>query len=121
MLERDAHRVRAPQCSALGTRTFTQEDYTMPREASLFEESGESPLEAYLLLRQDGGNIPPAWIERARASHKKREKTLAAALQENSLDALALLRDWELAYSKECFYQGIRALMELERAGKTKL
>ena len=41
----------------------------MPREASLFDESGGSPARAYLLLKRQGsGNIPPAWIDRARAS-----------------------------------------------------
>jgi hypothetical protein len=93
----------------------------MPREARLFDETGGSALEAYLLLRQDGGNIPPAWIDRANAARKNREKALAQALGKNSLDALPLLRDWELAYRKECFYYGIRALMELQRSGKTKL
>lgn len=68
----------------------------MPREASLFGETKGSPLEAYLLLRQDGGNIPPAWIDRANSSRKNREKALANALKENSLDALPLLRDWEV-------------------------
>ena len=93
----------------------------MPREASLFDETSGSPLEAYLLLRRNGGNIPPAWIDRASESRKKREKELASALKKNSLDALDLLRDWETAYRKECFYYGIRALMELQRKGKTRL
>lgn len=93
----------------------------MPREATLFEESGRSCVEAFLLLRRDGGNIPPAWIERAKEGRKRREKALASGLRKNSLDALALLRDWELAYQKEAFYRGIRALMEMERTGKTKL
>ena len=93
----------------------------MPREAGLFDQTAGSPLEGYLLLRQDGGNIPPAWIARANASRKSRERALAEVLKKNSLAALPLLRDWELAYRKECFYYGIRALMELQRSGKTKL
>jgi len=93
----------------------------VPRKASLFDQTDGSPLEAYLLLRQDGGNIPPAWIDRATGSRRNRQKELATALKKNSLDASALLRDWELAYRKECFYYGIRVLMELERSGKTKL
>ena len=36
----------------------------MPQEATLFEETTGSSMEAYLLLRRDGGNIPPAWIDR---------------------------------------------------------
>jgi hypothetical protein len=68
-----------------------------------------------------GRNLLCHAIERAGESRKNREKDLAQALAKNSLDALSLLRDWELAYRKECFYYGIRALMELERNGKTKL
>ncbi len=93
----------------------------MPREATLFDETSGSSSEAYLLLSRDGGNIPPAWIDRASESRKKRENELAKALQDNSLDAVHLLRDWELAYKKECFYYGIRVLMELKRSGKSKL
>jgi len=93
----------------------------MAREAELFEQTSGSPLEAFLLLRQNGGNIPPAWIERSSESRKKRQKELAKTLQDNSLDAVQLLRDWEVTYRKECFYRGIRILMELERSGKTKL
>lgn len=93
----------------------------MPREATLFEETKGNSVEAYLLLRRGGGNIPPAWIDRANASRKNREKALAKALRANSLDAISLLREWDLAYRKECFYYGIRALMELQRSGKTKL
>jgi hypothetical protein len=31
------------------------------------------------------------------------------------------LEEWELAYRKECFYYGIRVLLDLDRTGKTKL
>jgi hypothetical protein len=93
----------------------------MPRKAALFEQTSGSPLEAYLLLRRDGMFLPSAWIDRASESRKSREEALAQALRENSLDALELLRAWELAYQKECFYYGIRALMELQRTGKTEL
>ena len=93
----------------------------MPREAGLFDSAGGSPVEAFFLLREEGGNIPPAWIERASESRKNREKKLAKLLSENSLDAVQALRDWELSYRKECFYYGLRALLELWRSGKTKL
>ena len=76
----------------------------MPREATLFDETSGNSAEAYLLLSRDGGNVPPAWIDRAHESRKKREKELAKALKRNSLDAIHLLRDWQLAYRKECFY-----------------
>jgi hypothetical protein len=93
----------------------------MPREATLFEQTGGSPVRAYLALLRDGGNIPPNWIDRARESRKNREKALVETLQEGGVSGLLDLEDWELAYRKECFYRGIRALMELQRDGKTKL
>ncbi len=93
----------------------------MPREANLFEVVNGSVVEAFLLLRAESKNIPPAWIERAKESRKNRQKRLAELLGENSLDALPALRDWELAYRKECFYYGLRALLELERQGGTRL
>lgn len=93
----------------------------MAREAALFDGTGGSPVEAFLRLRQAGSNIPPAWIDRARESRKKRQKALSSALQKGSLDAVYLLREWETAYRKECFYYGIRALLEMGRSGKTRL
>jgi hypothetical protein len=93
----------------------------MTREAGLFDETGGSVVEGFLLLRAEGKNIPPMWIKRARESRKHREKVLAKLLRENSLDAIPALRDWELSFQKECFYYGVRALFEMQRSGKTKL
>lgn len=93
----------------------------MPREAALFESTEGNLLHAYLALREDGANIPPAWLERSRESRKKREKELGRLLKAGKLDAANYIREWELFYRKECFYHGLRALMELERHGKTKL
>ncbi|MDE2058709.1 MAG: hypothetical protein KGL31_12030 [candidate division NC10 bacterium] len=93
----------------------------MPREARLFQESDGSVAEAYLLLLAQGTNIPASWIDRSKESRKNREELLAELLHDNSLDAVEPLRDWELAYRKECFYRGLRALLELKRDGKTTL
>ena len=94
----------------------------MTREATLFEQAHGSPVRGYLLLKSAGSaNIPPAWIERARMSRKNREKAVAAAFKSGKLAGVTVLEDWEVAYRKECFYYGIRALLELERSGKTKL
>lgn len=93
----------------------------MPREAALFEECNGSPVEGFFRILQRGGNIPPSWIERSSASRKQREKALGKALKARSLDAVPLLREWEIAYRKECFYHGVRALLEMHRSGKTKL
>ena len=93
----------------------------MPRDATLYESTGGNLFEAYLALRESGANIPPNWIERARESRKAREAEMAKPLKASQLDAANLIRKWELAYRKECFYRGLRALLELERAGKTKI
>ena len=91
----------------------------MPREAYLFEQSKGSPLEGYLLLKASGANLPPRWIDNARASRKNRHIAVVAALREGDWGEITTLRDWEEAYLKECFYNGIRILFELEREGKS--
>jgi len=93
----------------------------MPREAKLFEITGGSVLRAYILMANEGGNVPPMWIERAQNARKNREKAAAKALQSGKVTDIAMLEDWELAYRKECFYRGIRCLMEMKRKGKTRL
>jgi hypothetical protein len=94
----------------------------MAREATLFDEANGSPLRGYLLLKSRGsGNIPPAWIDRSRKSRKGREKAVSEAFKKGKVAGVMTLEDWELAYRKECFYHGIRALLELERNGKTRL
>lgn len=92
----------------------------MPRKAGLFEVSNGSIVEAFFILRKGSKNIPPNWIERANESRKNREIELGKALKSNSLDAVQLLKDWEISFQKECFYYGLRVLLELERHGKTK-
>ena len=95
----------------------------MARKAALFEESGGSPLRAYLLLKQGDGsaNIPPMWIERARKSRKDREPAVAQAMKRGRPKDIVKLEEWELSFRKEQFYLGLRVLLELERQGKTKL
>lgn len=93
----------------------------MPREAALFDSTNGNLFLAYLALREEGANIPPAWLERSRASRKSREKELAKLLKAGKLDAANHIREWELYFRKECFYYGLRALMDMERHGKTKL
>ena len=94
----------------------------MPREASLFEESNGSVLRAYLLLKNGGSaNIPPNWIERARESRKNRETNIAQLLKNGRIRDLLALEEWEVAYRKECFYRGLRILLELERNAHSDL
>ena len=42
-------------------------------------------------------------------------------MKANKLEAIKLLKDWETRYRKECFYRGLRALLELQWNGKTKI
>ena len=94
----------------------------MPREATLFEQSGGSPIRAYLLMKANGSaNVPPNWIKRARTSRKNRHTEMARILRKGKVQDYFTLEDWDLAYRKECFYQGIRILLDLERDGKTSL
>lgn len=87
----------------------------------MFEAAGGSPLSGYLILKKDGGNVPPMWIERSELSRGERQKKLTPALRKGDIAQFGLAEDWELAYRKECFYRGIRSLFELERTGKSKL
>jgi len=75
----------------------------MPREAALSDTTGGSVVEALLLLRAEGANIPPAWIDRAQVSRKKREAALAVYLADNSLDAIQVLRDRNSPTAKSAF------------------
>jgi hypothetical protein len=107
---------------------------TMPREAKLFEAAQGSPARALLKLK---GNIPPNWIARARGSRKNLEPDVApsmkkllklrktrprahATIKAAEQDLKILLKAWELAYRKESFYNGLRALLEISRNGQSK-
>jgi hypothetical protein len=106
----------------------------MPREAKLFESANGSPARALFTLQ---ANIPPNWIARARRSRKSLEPDLVASmtklrkLRKSRPNAHAtikaaeqelrmLLKAWEVAYRKESFYNGLRALLELSRDGESK-
>lgn len=106
----------------------------MPREAKLFESAKGSPARALFKLE---GNIPPNWISRARRSRKSLEPDLVrsmtklrklrktrpnarATIKAANQELTALLKAWELAYRKESFYNGLRALLEISRDGETK-
>jgi hypothetical protein len=107
----------------------------MPREARLFSSSAGSVMRAFLKFR---ANIPPRWIRNARNSRKHIEPEVVGSLSRlkrlrknrprarvatelASKELKAVLRSWELAYSKENFYRGIRVLLELQRNGSSNL
>ena len=106
----------------------------MPREAKLFETSKGSPTRALFKLQ---GTIPPNWIRRARSSRKNLEPDVVKAMRKvqrlrktrpkarvaiktAQQELKALLKVWEVAYRKETFYNGLRALLEISREGKSQ-
>lgn len=93
----------------------------MAREAKLYEAAQGSPLEGYFLLKAAGKNVPRSWFGRAASGRKERHEAVAEALRQGKWGEICTLRDWEQAYLKECFYYGIRVLLELERTGSTSL
>ena len=107
----------------------------MPRKAKLFLASSGSATRGFLRFR---ANIPPRWIKNAQKSRKRIEPEIVDALrsiksiQKNRPRAQVALKDarkrlktvlsrWDVAYSKENFYRGIRILLELQRNGSSKL
>jgi hypothetical protein len=111
---------------------FTLE-HTMPREAKLFDACDGSPSRA---IRKAVANVPPAWIKRANNSRKNREPAVVEAMRKlfklrttrpkakvtikaAEKELTAALKDWEEAYEKEMFYNGVRVLMELQRDGES--
>ena len=94
----------------------------MPREAQLFESTNGSILKAYLLLKENSGsNITPNWYKRSALSRKKMHNDIATILKKNKLTGFYALKEFETKYQKECFYKGLRILLELERQGESRL
>jgi hypothetical protein len=58
---------------------------------------------------------------RAKESRKNREKNVASTVKEGKVKDILMVEDWEVAYRKECFYRGLRVLLELERDGQSLL
>lgn len=75
----------------------------MPQEADLLDTTDGNLLIAYLTLREESANIPPAWLDRSRESHKKREKELGCLLKAGKLDAANYIREWELYFARSVF------------------
>lgn len=107
----------------------------MAREARLFNAASGFPSKGFVRLT---GNVPPSWIARAKKSRKALEPDVfkllrkvkrlrsarpnaRATIKGAERELRAALHQWETAYQKECFYYGIRALLELQRKGKTRL
>jgi len=86
-------------------------------EITLFEEAEGDVLEGFLLVKARDVNIPPSWFERTSESRRHRHEGVAAALSAGDWAGVETLRDWNDAYRKECFYYGVRVLLELDRNG----
>jgi hypothetical protein len=126
--------VRSPQPIAIEIFRHRKGALSMPREAKLFESASGSPSRALFKLQ---GNIPPNWIARARRSRKSLEPELVGAMRKvrrlrksrpnahatikaAQQELTTLLKAWEIAYRKESFYNGLRALLEISRDGETR-
>ena len=107
----------------------------MPREAQLFDTCSGSAVRGFLKLQ---GNIPPRWIDNARASRKRIEPSIQrflhklrtlqkkhprakSAIKGATKELRGILDQWELRYRKEAFYRGIRTLLDIDRGGASKL
>jgi len=107
----------------------------MAREAQLFDTCSGSAVKGFLKLH---GNIPPRWIDNARASRKTIEPSIEkhlrkleglqknhprakSAIKSATKDLRDILNQWELRYRKEAFYRGIRTLLDINRDGSSKL
>ncbi len=105
------------------------------REAKLFSSSSGSVVRGFLKFR---ANIPPRWIRNAQNSRKRIEPEIVrsfsalqrlrknrprarVAINGARMRLRATLQRWEIAYSKENFYRGIRILLELQRNGSSNL
>jgi hypothetical protein len=112
-----------------------KEGQTMPRKAKLFLSSSGSAMRGFLKFR---ANIPPRWIRNARVSRKRIEPEIVrslhrlvdlrknrprarVAMNNASKELRLVLKRWEVTYSKENFYRGIRILLELQRSGSSNL
>ena len=93
----------------------------MAREPELYKAAQGSPLEGYFLLKAEGKNMPPAFSERAAQSKRSRHEHVAEVSHGGDWGGITTLRDRKQAYPKECFYRGIRILLELERSGESDL
>ena len=87
-------------------------------ETTLYEQANGDSVKGYLLLKSKGGNVPPSWVERYNLARTSKHADVAKAIK-RGLKGYGMLIEWDEVYKKECFYYGIRALLELERNGKT--
>src|SRR5438093_13511132 len=93
----------------------------MARKAELFAAAGGSVLRGYRLLQRGGANIPPMWTKRASQSRCRLHKDVAHALRRKSKAGVSTLRECDKRYNKECFYYGLRVLLELARKRKKRM
>jgi hypothetical protein len=44
----------------------------MSDESTLYEQADGDPVKGYMLLKSNGGNVPPNWVERYTQSRKNK-------------------------------------------------
>lgn len=100
--------------------TTTLDDAAALTELSLFEEAQGDALEGFLLAKARNVNIPATWADRTRDARRNRHEAVVAALQAGDWSGIEVLRDWNEAYKRECFYYAVRVLLELDRNGESE-
>lgn len=99
----------------------------MSEEKTLFESMNGNIVKAFIEMSSQGKRIGRQFLVNSKASRLKRQSELAKLFNKKHLTKKeviafnALLEEWEEMFKRECFYHGIRCLMELNWYGKTAL
>ena len=106
--------------SKIKTPTETMAETSLFGELTLFEEAEGDVLEGFLLAKARNVNIPPSWFERTNDGRRNRHAAVVNVLASGDWSGIEVLRDWNSAYQRECFYYGVRILLELDRKGESE-
>ena len=87
----------------------------MPRGATLFDSADGSVLKGYRLSQRGGANIPPMWIQRASESRCRLAQGRGTGASPKEQIGAEHSQGMGKRYNKECFYYGLRVLLELAR------
>jgi hypothetical protein len=90
---------------------------------TLYEKYKNDIYGGYLQIKDNYKNLPLSWYERSKESRRSLHDDVASILvnEDRSEVGKNTVIDWELKFRKECFYLGIRILLELERDSMSDL
>jgi hypothetical protein len=93
----------------------------LSKTENLYSQTKPSPVMTYLRMKQAGKNVPLSWLKRYEKSRRELNNEVGRVFQNKMELDSTVLAQWEIAYEKECFYQALRCLYELDIQGKTEL